>query len=277
LDQHLHGERANPELAAQNAKQFEASVFSRRQITDLARNPLLLTMIAVVIRQGRRLPERRVQLYDQALRQLMTQWEFLRMAAREDTQSEFVIDYNEACELWAPIARWMHEVGTGAVHEEELKEHLKFHLELLDCEERAEDWLTVRGDKCCLLQERGGQLFSFLHQTFQEYLAAMDLYQDGRFIDEVDRYTEDPRWHEVLRLACGHLGIICIPPRRAQAAMLIRRIKNHPAPYENLLHRNLLLAASCIADDVKPKRGIEQEIVEDLLRVAGSHVMPQRR
>jgi len=102
---------------------------------------------------------------------------------RAESQAEHTLILRELND----IKCWLHEVGTGAVHEEEVKEHLKFHLELLDREEKAEDWLTVRGDKCCLLQERGGQLFSFLHQTFQEYLAAMDLYQDGRFIDEVRR------------------------------------------------------------------------------------------
>jgi predicted NACHT family NTPase len=226
LERHLHGSQANITLAEQNAAKFEQVVLARPQIADLARNPLLLTMIAVVIRQDKRLPERRVELYDQALEQLTTQWEYLRMAARGDTTLPFSIDYNEACQLWAPIARWMHEGGTGAVHEEDLKQRLRGRLEELDREETAQDWLTVRGDKCCLLQERGDKLFSFLHQTFQEYLAAMDIYQDSRFVDDLERYIVDPRWHEVLRLACGYLGVICRPPRRTEVTELIRRIKD---------------------------------------------------
>lgn len=277
LEKHLHGAQANLVLAAQHAAQFEKVVLARPQITDLARNPLLLTMIAVVLRQGKRLPERRVELYDQALGQLMTQWEFLRMAARGDTTPLFSIDYNDACQLWAPLARWMHEGGTGAVHEEELKQRLKTRLQELDREETAQDWLAVRGDKCCLLQERGDKLFSFLHQTFQEYLAAMDLYQGGQFVDDLERYIADPRWHEVLRLTCGYLGVICRPPRRAEVTALLQRIKNQPSPQEALLHQNLFLAASCLADDVKSRRDIEQAIVQDLLSLARSPAMDQQR
>lgn len=266
LEKHLHRDRPDLDYAEAEAEHFEAALFSRPQITELARNPLMLTMIAVVIRQGKVLPRRRVELYDLALRQLMTQWEYLR----GETLKTFHIDYGQACQLWAPVARWMHEVGTGAVHEEELKKRLRDRLKELELEETAEDWLTVRGDKTCLLQERGTQVFGFLHQTFQEYLAAQDIFSEGEFVKDLGRYIQDPRWHETLRLACGYLGVVANPPQKANVTALLRRILEAGSPYESLLHRDLLLAATCIADDVNPRKDIEREIVTRLLQLASS-------
>lgn len=267
-EKHLQRDRSNEAEADAHAHLFEESVFARPQITELARNPLMLTMIAVVIRQGKRLPERRVELYDLTLRQLMTQWEFLRGETGE--HAGFRIDYNEACQLWAPVARWMHEVGTGAVHEAELKQRLAKRIDELELDHKAEEWLAVRGDKCCLLQERGSHIFGFLHQTFQEYLAAMDILHEGEFVEELPRYIEDPRWHEVLRLACGYLGVVCVPPNKKEVTQLLRSILDNGSSFEHLLHRDLFLAASCIADDVKPRKEMEQDIVARLLAVAAS-------
>jgi hypothetical protein len=276
LEQHLHGEQESNQAARVNAERFVRAVSAKPQIIALARNPLLLTMIAVVLRQGKRLPERRVELYDLALRQLMTQWEFQRRTARNETSAEFDVDYGEACEIWAPIARWMHEVGTGAVYEEDLKQRLAKRLKEMEREEKAKDWLSVRGDKCCLLQERGERLFGFLHQTFQEYLAAMDIW-NGQFIEELDRYIEDPRWHEVLHLACGFFGVIRRPRQKDVVTALLRRILEYGSPYEALLHKDLFLAVSCMTDDVRPGKEVEKTIIRALLKVAASNEIESQR
>lgn len=277
LEARLHGEYAALSMAQADALSFERAVFAKPEITALARNPLLLTMIAVLVRQGKQLPERRVELYDLTLRQLMTQWELERMAARGDTQPVEQVDYIEACEIWAPIARWMHEVGTGAVHEDDLKKQLRDRLAKLGRDDKADDWLALRGDKCCLLQERGPHLFGFLHPTFEEFLAARDVWHEEGFTPDLPRYIEDPRWHEVIRLACGYLGVLTVPRKSDKVTDMIRRVLDHGSPYESLLHRDLLLAASCIADDVKPSKDIQQEIGARLVEIVTSQSMPESR
>lgn len=275
LEGFLHPDQPPEAEAEAKATRFREVLFAKPQVKELARNPLMLAMIAVVVRQGKQLPERRVELYDLVLRQLVTRWHNLRSDLGSlDTLD---VDYGDVCDIWAPIARWMHGEGTGAIHEDDLLEKLRSRLRELNRPEKAEEWLTVRGDRCCLLQEAGPRLFGFLHQTFQEYFAAMDIYREGEFVPELKSYVEDPRWHEVLHLACGYLGVVCGRIGKESVTQLLARSLDSGSRFEGLIHRDLFLASSCISDNVKPKRELEQTVVERLLKVASSDEMRATR
>ncbi len=268
VEGYLHPDRHEPSVALDNAERLLRILFAKPQITALARNPLMLSMIAVIERSDKRLPARRVELYDMTLRRLMTRWHHLRSEVSE--REEFRVDFSEACQIWAPIARWMHEVGTGAVYESELKARLNTRLKELERDEDANEWLTVRGDKCCLLQERGPGIFGFLHQTFQEYLAAMDINTDDGFVPQLREYVSSPHWQEVIRLACGFLGVICVPPNKKAVSDLLVQVWHNGSEFEGLLHRDLFLAANCLSDDVRPRREIQESIVNELLSIVAA-------
>src|SRR5438552_3232337 len=73
----------------------------------------------------------------------------------------------------------------------------------------AESYLTAAAEGAGLLEARGPNAFAFMHQTFQEYLAARHLTRSStKAIGEISRVCHDPRWHEVVRLAAGYIGVI---------------------------------------------------------------------
>ncbi|MBK8618569.1 MAG: hypothetical protein IPN96_15965 [Anaerolineales bacterium] len=70
--------------------------------------PLLLTILALMKRQGVSLPERRVQLYDQYVNTLLSTWNRARSL---NGRAPAVILMN--CKLChpRPLALWMHKVS----------------------------------------------------------------------------------------------------------------------------------------------------------------------
>jgi hypothetical protein len=86
--------------------------------------------------------------------------------------------------------------------------------ELLDHDEASDEtdsFLDFVKSRTGLLIEAGDDLYSFLHLTFQEYLAATYLLYRGEF-DGVPKIWEmigeqisNPRWHEVIRLLIASL------------------------------------------------------------------------
>lgn len=108
-------------------------------------------------------------------------------------------------------------------------------------------------------------VYGFLHLTFAEYLTARfmaEQWSSGQL--NLLEYIHDDRWHEVLLLMAGHIGTWAT----AQVTRLVHDILNVDSPYEKYLHRNLLLTAEILGDNVRVKRELQDEIVSQLLCLA---------
>jgi len=106
---------------------------------------------------------------------------------------------------------WMHETGAGAtVDRRDLRDKIAEYLpaawgELKARQRLAEDFLQIMTEGCGLLQEKGENLFGFLHLTFEEYLASRAL-MESEHLDRdawLNKKWQDERWKEVIRLAIG--------------------------------------------------------------------------
>jgi hypothetical protein len=114
-------------------------------------------------------------------------------------------------------------------------------------------------------------VYGFLHQTFGEYLAGLCLAEEAQSGDfALESYIHRSVWHEPLLLMAGHLSIYSKP----QANALVRGILDFDAPYEDMLQRNNLLAADCLADDVQVPPDLRDEVLQKLARSLG-HEAPQ--
>jgi HEAT repeat protein len=110
--------------------------------------------------------------------------------------------------------------------------------------------------------EQGEQLLAFSHQTYQEYLIALVLsraWQKGQKQREAVWRILKPRlhhpdWREPILLLAGLLP-------SAEASDLLRRIRRTHSSYENVLHRDLLLALDCLANSGKVKAAISGDII----------------
>ncbi|XXX76039.1 metallophosphoesterase [Sorangium sp. So ce134] len=204
---------------------LEDGIFRDAGVRRLAGNPLLLTLTAFIHRVLGHLPQDRAKLYDQCIEMLLRSWlEAKRRPGGEVERHPFEvlgIHQERQKEYLAYLALHMQqktwggkEEARGLIEREEVLDHLaqrhlmtsrrlRPHLDLVDAREEMRRFLDYIGDRAGLLLDRGGGKLSFLHLTFQEYLAAWaftcaseEPCNPGVFVDHLG----DPTWEQVLLL-----------------------------------------------------------------------------
>lgn len=257
--------------ASQEQDELLAAIERNPGVRALAVNPLLLTILALMKRQGVTLPERRVELYQRYVETLVQHWNLARSLAGRGGRD---LDVVETLQVLAPLALWMHRTspGVGLVKESDLYRELEAIYRTRRCEdpERAtraflED---VRGHTGLLLS-RGGRQYGFIHLTFQEYLAAVAVARKGQqgiapIVEELAHHIGDDTWHEASLLTVGYLGIV---QQRDEAAGEVLETLIQQAPGEP--GEAVVLAGEAAADagtgGIAPVS--RQRVVDALLKV----------
>ena len=185
-------------------------------VRRLAANPLLLTILAVMKRQGVSLPERRVELYEQYIKTMISVWNKARSMTGRATGRD--LDVVQTVRILAPLALWMHEVnpGVGLVRREDLKRQLQaIYAERGETNPvaAAERFLGDIHEHTGLLLERGPEEYGFIHLTFEEYLAGMAIALRGqgraeKLLELIRPHADEAAWNEVLLLCMGYLGLV---------------------------------------------------------------------
>lgn len=112
LEEAIRGK--NPEAskaAAREKAELLDALHHNPGVQQLAANPLLLTILALMKRQGVVLPERRVQLYEHYIKTLLSTWNVARGLDRQSSNRQ--LDYVETLKILAPLALWMQESSPG--------------------------------------------------------------------------------------------------------------------------------------------------------------------
>ncbi len=109
--------------------------------------------------------------------------------------------------------------------------------------------------------------FSYLHHSFEEYFAARQLVQDpAMWLTNLRRYRLDPRWDEVFLLA---LGFISKDYQEAASRLLydlcLDPLREEQPEYEELFHRDLLIALRACADGILPLQSKMRQIIQELV------------
>jgi formylglycine-generating enzyme required for sulfatase activity/energy-coupling factor transporter ATP-binding protein EcfA2 len=251
-----NADTTDPELrrrAKARTRELTSAISAERNVTELARNPLLLTILALIHNQGTRLPDRRVDLYQLCVQALAETWNRARnLAGREINVylGDEKLDERFVVNLLGPAALWIHAENPGGIVEaRELEKKLA---EIL-CEtdglpkrkatNLAADFLRLVNRETGLLLERGDRRYSFLHLTFEEYLAARGLVDSAAVEDadaQIHRRASDPGWREVLRLA-----LASVPQKEAQRLLLHLLAAPTDAATRG---RPVVLAGECLLD-----------------------------
>ncbi len=217
------------EQAAPKRERLKKGIRDSKSIAMFARNPLLLTMMAILNR-NQKLPRDRVELYAQASRLLMHQWDTERALADFPGLSK-EIGRREKNEILRKIASFMQSGPDGLKGNIIAGERLEGLIEDYLCNDRrfaqagaaaaraVVEHLRQRSFILCFV---GADSYSFVHRTFLEYFCAADVvhqFNTAKTLDEkglialfVDHCCDDD-WREVLRLICGqidekHVGLI---------------------------------------------------------------------
>lgn len=242
---------------------------NKPQISRMAANPLLLTIMVLMHWRGTKLPSRRVQVYQTATDTLIEYW----TAQREGVD----LDAEEIKNILAPIAHYILSSNVSGViaHQDLLPRFFQGIVQERGYtqEEQARrigrEMLKDLNEQSGLFLERGldvnnQPVYGFLHQTFGEYLAALYLAQDVQKSSfALKEYIHQSIWHEPLLLLFGHLSLYSRP----QAEMLMRQLLDYPALYEETLQRNLLFAADCLGDGIQIEPMLRDEILEKLAKL----------
>ncbi|NUM75881.1 SUMF1/EgtB/PvdO family nonheme iron enzyme, partial [candidate division KSB1 bacterium] len=259
--------------AEQEKNKLLKAIFGNPGVEKLAANPLLLTILALIHRQGTELPNRRAELYELYLTTLIKTWNRARNIAGIPVGS---MDDKETVKILAPLAYWMHaNRPSGTARRIELEREITRHfterrkLELEEAEKAARRFLDDVRQFSGLLAERGPDAYGFVHLTFEEYLAARHIVFQGQVNEQkslelIRKHAYDPGWREVILLTLGYLGLIA--NEEEKTALFVRGLLNDEPPADHL-GENVELAGSALKDIGRVSVGEDcyKEVIDRLL------------
>ena len=270
----------NNEAQSQELVQDLQEALNRKdRLQNLVKNPLLLTMVALIHRYQDTLPKRRHKLYDRAVDTLLKSWD---RKGKGETYGQFNhLDRDDDLRrVMSQLAYWIHtqyettttESGT-LIEEEDLFTQLSRiireeypQVKPHQAREEAERFVTFIRDRTGLLNEYGRGRYAFVHKTFQEYLTAeailskADCEDDSELIyNDIRTHLHNPHWREVILLLISQL-------QGKKAAKAIEVILLQNSPYEQFLHRDLLFAGRCLTEDPEKLLTAAPHIVSGILK-----------
>lgn len=241
-------------------------------IQDLARNPLLLTIMAILNR-SQELPRDRAELYNQASRVLLYQWDVERSLVEDSRLDPKTIDAKDKQEMLRRVAWKMQSAPEGLagniISAEDLEDILIEYLKNKDFDQprnRAKliiNQLRTRNFILCYL---GADSYGFIHRTFLEYFCAsqvvnrvqaLELSLDELKAEVFGPHWDDEFWQEVLCLIAGLIA-------GKLTGEVIQFLMAQDGEFENC--QTLFLAAKCLNEvrDRKAIAGIDSALLERL-------------
>jgi hypothetical protein len=186
---------------------------------ELAQTPLLLTLLCLVFDDTQNFPEKRAELYKQALDVLLSKWAAEKRIQRDPIYKDLTLTLETI--MLGEIAYSGFEAERLFFSQREIVEQIRAFLASnlnapnhLDGETILQSIQIQQG----ILVERARDVFSFSHLTLQEYLTAQHIADHNWIEPLVCSHLSDQRWREVFLLVAGVM--------RPSADALLLRIKN---------------------------------------------------
>lgn len=257
----LHDRSAAIEMRRERLTQ---AINDSAPIRELAGNPLLLTILAI-IGKHQELPRERWKVYDHAASVLVQHWDVNKHLVDEDIDAD-VIREDDKKELLRKLAIRMQEGSHGFAGNSLLESDLLQDIESYLVERfRYEPAKAVAISTAMVKQLRernfifaryGSGVYGFVHRALLEFFSAGDVvnrFEKAQTLSEDDLVeqvillrSEDPAWTEVLRLIVGMVDATV-------ATRLVDRLLRSTGTHRSsALDRRPLalvaLAAQCIAE-----------------------------
>jgi hypothetical protein len=254
----------DPVQAARLTDRLMDAVDASAAVAELAGNPMLLTILAIIGRR-RELPRDRRSVYEHAVAVLVEHWDVNKHLRDVDGTGTAFLDATDKLELLHQVARSMQAAPAGLAGNHipgpDLVEQFRSYLEreLQFAPDRsvpaARAMLAQFRERNFILARFGSEVYGFVHRAFLEYLAADDINRRLTNLDLTheelfavyDQHWNDPAWAEVLLLLTGMI------PDRLAVTVIIRLLDTDPRwRVRPGLPRHLLLALQAVAEIRKP-------------------------
>ena len=241
-------------------------------IQDLARNPLLLTIMAILNR-SQELPRDRAELYNQASRILLYQWDVERSLVEDSRLDPKTIDAKDKQEMLRRVAWKMQAAPEGLagniISAEDLEDILTAYLKNKDFDQprnRAKLIINQLRTRNFILCDLGADNYGFIHRTFLEYFCAsqvvnrvqaLELSLDELKTEVFGPHWDDESWQEVLCLIAGLIA-------GKLTGELIQFLIEQDGEAQKFT--NLFLAAKCL-DEVRYRKeiaAVDSQLLERL-------------
>jgi formylglycine-generating enzyme required for sulfatase activity len=210
------GDQAGEATAAGQAEELVRAIRTRPEVRQLASNPLMLTILALIHERELQLPAQRGELYRRCVQAMAYDWDRRRSLYPGRLPTKLggeMVDEDYVVHFIGPVAfRLQHTEPGGLMPRVQLKQMLA-GLYVNDGRVRhqaralADELIELVHLSGGLIQERATDAFGFMHQTFAEYLAGralvslppedLDIAGTDQFLQE---HGADPVWREVIRL-----------------------------------------------------------------------------
>jgi hypothetical protein len=239
-------------------------------IRQLAGNPLLLTMMAILNRT-QDLPHDRAELYEQCARLLLHQWKIEQAFAADRELNKASLDFKDKRGLLLRVAGAMQRceggIASNVIDEGTLEQALAEGLRSvpnLRAERAARSLIEQLRGRNFMLCSVGVRSYAFVHRTFLEYFSAVEIRERfqteqsltfEQLTTDVFGHWRDESWHEVLCLLAGMIAPHFV-------AQIIEWLLAQPDPNNSCQH--VFLAARC-AGEVRKRRelGPAEELVRN--------------
>jgi predicted NACHT family NTPase len=280
-------------------ERLQQAIKTSSAIGELAGNPLLLTMMAILNR-NQELPRDRPELYNQASRVLLHQWDVEQKLLENPRVDSVAIDYKDKQAMLRQVAYYMQAAVKGLagnlIRGEDLERILTGYLKSIEVSQARTvarlliEQLRSRNFILCFV---GADSYAFVHRTFLEYFCACEFVErfgkrgleGGLSLQEIKtevfgKHWQDESWHEVLRLITGMLDT-------SFAGEIIEHLVAQNGEKEKFI--NVLLGAKCFSEvrnrnaltavDAKllkhlrvltkfePSRRVQKEAIQALARI----------
>jgi predicted NACHT family NTPase len=243
---------------ARKRERFQQAINTSSAIGELAGNPLLLTMMAILNR-NQELPRDRPELYNQASRLLLHQWDVEQKLLENPRVDSVAIDYKDKQAMLRQIAYHMQAADQGLagnlIRGEDLEKILTSYLKSIEVSQARTvarlliEQLRSRNFILCFM---GADSYAFVHRTFLEYFCACEFVErfgkrgleGGLTLEELKtevfgKHWQDESWHEVVRLIVGMIDT-------SFAGQIIDYLMVVDGETGKFI--NLLLAAECLSE-----------------------------
>lgn len=239
------------------------TIWQSEGIRPLAENPLMLTTLLVVRRCIGDLPNRRVELYREAVRVLIRTW---------NTEGFAPMDLDETCAQLSYVACTMMTQGIQQIGHKALLKLLREARRELAAELEFSrigptEFIERIEYRSSLLMQTGherldGELqpvYEFRHLTFQEYLAARGFVEEqypGReaahdLADLLAPHFKDERWREVVPLAAVLAGRKADETVKRLTRVCGKRQLDGPRSARHDANPHVALLTQCLLDEVQ--------------------------